>query len=243
MGSTVQQGSTGGLLRTHMDVLTIQKQLEDIGSNNQEVILKALHKMSQVCDNETEAHTLRMAEFCGIIAKKVGMSKHQRMVLVKAAPMHDIGKMAVPTKVFKKAGKLNEEEWGIMKRHSVDGYNILSHFEGPIFKMAAEISLCHHESWDGSGYPYGLAGDEIPLYVQIVAICDVYDALTSKRCYKDAWSEMKTLKYIASEAGKKFSPYIVQMFLECFDEIKCEKIKWDTVEASLHKEPSVRPVH
>jgi HD-GYP domain-containing protein (c-di-GMP phosphodiesterase class II) len=134
--------------------------------------------------------------------------------------LHDIGKIGIPDAILNKPTKLEDNEWEVMKQHTIIGYKILSTVDNPLFKMASNIALYHHENWDGSGYPKGLKGEEIPLEARIVALVDVYDALSTDRVYRKAWSEEKVLKYIKELNGKKFDPNIVEIFLNNYDEIK-----------------------
>jgi putative two-component system response regulator len=128
--------------------------------------------------------------------------------------MHDVGKIGIPDRVLLKPGRLDHDEWEIMETHTTIGADILAGSNSPLLQMAERIALTHHEKWDGSGYPRGLAGDEIPLVGRICAICDVFDALTSKRPYKDAWPAADALDEVRSQSGRHFDPSLVELFLE-----------------------------
>ena len=163
-------------------------------------------------DKETEGHTLRVTEMALTLADKMGMSNADKLDLRRGALLHDIGKMGVPDSILHKPGLLSESEWEVMRRHPMYAYQMLS----PIayLKQALEVSYCHHEKWDGSGYPRGLKGEEIPLSARMFAVVDVFDALTSYRPYRKAWSPEETYRYIQEQAGKHFDPQVVKIFIE-----------------------------
>lgn len=146
-----------------------------------------LAKAAEYRDPETGAHILRMAHYSKLIARELGLSEAEQELLLAAAPMHDVGKVGTPDMILLKPGKLTEEEFSIMKQHAVIGYEVLNTSSSPLLKTAAEIARTHHEKFDGSGYPRGLKGADIPLFGRIVAVADVFDALTSERPYKKAW--------------------------------------------------------
>ena len=139
-------------------------------------------------DPETGAHLLRMSHYARLIAANLGMSEEEQELIFRAAPLHDVGKIGIPDHILHKPGKLTEEEMAVMRTHPVIGAALLKDASSPLMKLAAEISLTHHEKYDGSGYPAGLRGDAIPIGGRIVAVADVFDALTSVRPYKVAWS-------------------------------------------------------
>lgn len=162
-------------------------------------------------DQETEGHSRRVTDLTLRLAQEIGMSKHELMHVRRGALLHDIGKMAIPDRILFKPGPLNEEEWQIMKRHPVYAYEMLSKID--YLRPALDIPYCHHEKWDGSGYPRGLRGEQIPLAARIFALADVWDALLSDRPYRKGWPEEKVRAYIRSEVGKHFDPEIAQLFL------------------------------
>ncbi|HDX8589365.1 TPA: HD domain-containing protein, partial [Aeromonas dhakensis] len=151
-------------------------------------------------------------------------------LLELAAPMHDMGKIGIPDHILKKPGPLTEEEWVIMRTHPRIGYEILSRSDAPIFRMAAEIALHHHEKWDGSGYPAGETGEGIPEASRIVAIADVFDALSVRRPYKEPWPLEQVLATLRDGAGQHFDPRLLARFLEIMPEILRLKSQWDTRE-------------
>ncbi|MEW6400757.1 MAG: HD domain-containing phosphohydrolase [Chloroflexota bacterium] len=163
-------------------------------------------------DRETEGHTQRVTQMALYLADKVGMSDAERLDLRRGALLHDIGKMGIPDSILLKPGLLSDGEWDVMRQHPSYAYQMLS----PInyLKRALEISYCHHEKWDGTGYPRGLKGEEIPLAARVFAVVDVFDALTSDRPYRAAWSREAAYQYIQEQAGKHFDPQVVKIFLE-----------------------------
>jgi len=166
------------------------------------------------CDKETEGHTQRVEKITLRIAKSMGIKNEELVQIRRGALLHDIGKMGIPDHILLKPGPLSDEEWVIMRKHPVYAYELLS----PIafLKPALDIPYCHHEKWDGSGYPRGLKGEQIPLAARIFAIVDVWDALRSDRPYRAAWPEMKTMEYIREQAGTHFDPAIVELFLNSY---------------------------
>jgi putative nucleotidyltransferase with HDIG domain len=163
-------------------------------------------------DKETEGHTQRVTEITTKLCRKFGLSEKELTYARWGALLHDIGKMGVPDAILQKPGKLSDEEWVIMKMHPVYARNMLERIN--YLKSAIDIPYCHHEKWDGSGYPSGLKGEQIPLTARIFAITDVWDALTSDRPYRPAWPKSDTLDHIKSGAGTHFDPQVVKVFLE-----------------------------
>lgn len=190
-------------------------------------IIQKLGRAAEFKDNETGNHVKRMSKYAYILALACGMEHEAADLLMNAAPMHDIGKIGVPDHILKKAGKLNEEEWLIMKEHAAFGAEILAE-DNPslLIDMAKNVAMTHHEKWDGSGYPKGLQAEEIPLEGRIIAIADVFDALTSKRPYKPAWTVERAIELIKNESGKHFDPQLVNYFIENLDEILAVKAKF-----------------
>ena len=190
-------------------------------------IIQKLGRAAEFKDNETGNHVKRMSKYAYILALACGMEHEAADLLMNAAPMHDIGKIGVPDHILKKAGKLNEEEWLIMKEHAAFGAEILAE-DNPslLIDMAKNVALTHHEKWDGSGYPKGLQAEEIPLEGRIIAIADVFDALTSKRPYKPAWTVERAIELIKNESGKHFDPQLVNYFIDNLDEILAVKAKF-----------------
>ena len=165
-------------------------------------------------DQETEGHSQRVAGMVRDIAREIGMEEENLVHLTRGALLHDIGKMAISDKVLLKEGELTAEERELMRKHPLRAYEMLSSIE--YLKPALEIPYCHHERWDGSGYPRGLKGTEIPLAARIFAIADTWDALTSERRYHKPWSKEKVCEHIKSRAGNHFDPEVVKVFLGMF---------------------------
>ncbi|RME89853.1 MAG: HD domain-containing protein, partial [Anaerolineae bacterium] len=167
-------------------------------------------------DKETKGHTLRVADLTIRLAQALGVPSEDLTHIRRGVLLHDVGKMGVPDHILHKPGPLTEEEWDIMRRHVQYAYEWLKDI--PFLKPALEIPYCHHERWDGSGYPRGLQGEQIPLSARIFAVVDVYDALLSDRPYRKAWPREKVLRYLKEQAGKQFDPYIVEVFLKLIEE-------------------------
>lgn len=208
-------------VRTHLSLVHADEVLE-----TRLQIVRCLGKAAEYKDNETGAHVIRMSHYSRIVAVALGFDEYQADELLHAAPMHDVGKIGIPDAILTKPGKLTAEEWAVMRRHTVIGANILGDHSSGLLKLAASIALYHHEKWDGSGYPHGLAGEEIPLPARIVALADVFDALTSERPYKRAWSVEDAVSLIRKESGKHFDPQVVSAFLDNLPEILKVKERW-----------------
>jgi HD-GYP domain-containing protein (c-di-GMP phosphodiesterase class II) len=163
---------------------------------------------------EVEKHSHHVTELTLQIAQKMNLDEETMAHIKRGAFLHDIGKIGIPDSILLKPGRLTEKEWEIMKMHPVYAYNMLDPID--YLKPALEIPYCHHERWDGNGYPRGLKGEEIPLSARIFAVVDVYDALTSDRPYRKAWSKESAIKHIKNESGKQFDPHIVDLFVEEF---------------------------
>jgi putative two-component system response regulator len=185
-----------------------------------------LSKAAEYRDPETGAHILRMAHYSKHIARVLGLPPEQQNLLLQAAPMHDIGKVGTPDLILLKPGRLTPEEFEVMKLHAVIGYEILEANSSPLMKVAAEIAHTHHEKFDGSGYPRGLRGEDIPLFGRIVAVADVFDALTSERPYKKAWSVEDACKLLKEGSGSHFDPACVAAFFTDFDEVLAIKAQF-----------------
>ncbi len=196
----------------------VQKATQIIADREMELILR-LTKASECRDPETGAHVLRMAHFSELIAGKLGYDRAGRELILRAAPMHDIGKVGIPDMILLKPGRLDPLEMEIMKRHATIGHSILSRSESPLVCLGAEIALHHHERFDGGGYPHGLIGSAIPLSARIVAVADVFDALTSPRPYKPAWAPDEAKLYLLENRGGHMDPDCVDAFLGCWDEV------------------------
>jgi putative nucleotidyltransferase with HDIG domain len=159
---------------------------------------------------ETEGHTLRVTGMTVQLAQELGVSGEELIHIRRGALLHDIGKMGVPDRILLKPGELDEQEWEVMKRHTDYANKMLWPIE--FLRPALDIPYCHHERWDGSGYPRQLKAEQIPLSARLFSVADVWDALTSNRPYREAWTEYEALEYIKSQAGKHFDPQVVEVF-------------------------------
>lgn len=185
---------------------------------NRETIMR-LARAAEYRDGDTGEHVDRMSSYCQALAHKLGMGADEIALIKLAAPMHDVGKIGIPDAILLKRGRLTPEEWDTMRQHPLIGARILSGSGSRLLQMAELIAATHHERWDGTGYPMGISGTEIPLVGRIVALADVFDALTSPRVYKDAWSIDESVAYIHELNGKHFDPKVVDAFDACLDEL------------------------
>lgn len=208
-------------IRNHLSLVRV----DELKASRLQVV-QCLGKAAEYRDNETGMHILRMSHYTQILARAAGYSEDAAEELLHAAPMHDVGKIGIPDAILLKPGKLNAEEWAIMQQHAAMGAEIIGQHEPGLLRLAAEIALYHHEKWDGSGYPQGLSGEAIPRSARIVALADVFDALTSERPYKQAWSVEDALALIESESGKHFDPVLVALLPECLPEMLRVRARW-----------------
>lgn len=178
-------------------------------------------------DTDTGVHIWRMAAYSAALARKSGWTVKEAETLELAAPMHDTGKIGISDSILKAPRRLTDEEMTEMEKHTTIGYQILSKNKAPLFQLAAEVALSHHEKWDGSGYPARLCGEEIPQSARIVAIADVFDALTMKRPYKEPWPVDKAFDTLKKDAGFHFDPQLVESFIAIEEEILAIKQSWD----------------
>ncbi|MCT4662423.1 MAG: DUF3369 domain-containing protein [Tissierellales bacterium] len=185
----------------------------------QSELIFTLGEVVEVRSEETGNHVRRVAEYAKLLALKVGFSEEEAERLRVASPMHDLGKVGIPDAILHKPSKLTEEEFEIMKRHTTIGYEMLKNSKRKLLKLAAIVALEHHEHFDGRGYPMGLKGEDIHISGRIMAICDVFDALTSDRVYRKAWDTERVLDYIRERVGTQFDPKIAAIFFEEIDEI------------------------
>jgi response regulator RpfG family c-di-GMP phosphodiesterase len=192
------------------EIRTLNSEIE---STQREVVF-TMGAIAEERSKETSNHVKRVAEYSLIMARFYGLSLEESILLKNASPMHDIGKIGIPDSILNKPGRFNDEEFAIMQSHAEIGYRMLKHSERSILKAAATVAYEHHEKWDGSGYPRGLKGEEIHIYGRITAIADVFDALGSKRVYKEAWPLRKIIDLFEQERGKHFDPKLVDLFLD-----------------------------
>lgn len=221
-----QQEEICSRVKTHLELRELQVHLKEMVkertkqlNDSRLEIVGRLGKAAEYKDNETGMHVIRMSRYSELLAKELGKDEHYCEVILNASPMHDIGKIGIPDRVLLKPGKLDHDEWEIMKTHTTMGAAILAGGESEVMKMSESIATSHQEKWDGSGYPGGLKGEDIPLEGRIVAIADVFDALTSVRPYKKAWTVEDAIKLIEQESGKHFDPELVPLFVKILPEI------------------------
>lgn len=187
--------------------------------NTRQQIIRRLGRAAEYRDNETGNHIIRMSHYCRLIAEKAGLGCATIEILFNAAPMHDVGKIGVADHILLKPGPLTSEEWEIMKGHAQIGADIIGEHSDEMLQAARMIAHCHHEKWDGSGYPRGLKGEDIPLMARIVALADVFDALTSERPYKKAWEIERAVAHIESQAGLHFDPQLLEPFRQALPQM------------------------
>ena len=196
----------------------VSKATGEITQRERETVYR-LSKAAEYRDRETGAHILRMAHYSELIARGLGLSAADRELLLEAAPMHDIGKVGIADNILLKPRRLDGEEFEVMKQHAIYGYEILKESSSRVLQAGAAIARGHHEKFDGSGYPYGLRGDEIPIFSRIVAVADVFDALTSERPYKPAWSLEAAADYLREHTGSHFDPACIATFFDQWQEV------------------------
>ena len=189
-------------------------------------IVQCLGRAAEYKDNETGRHVIRMSLYAQQLALAAGCSAAWAEDLLHAAPMHDIGKIGIPDAVLLKPGPLDAPEWEVMRTHPHIGAEIIGNHGAHVLQLARSIALAHHEKWDGSGYPHGLAGEAIPLEARICAIVDVFDALTSTRPYKKPWSTEDAVAHIQSQAGKHFEPRLVELFVALLPQLLPIQAQW-----------------
>jgi response regulator RpfG family c-di-GMP phosphodiesterase len=200
---------------TAFENLSLRTERED----SQREIVYILGDAIEHRSRETGQHLRRVCEISELIALKAGLSEQQAGLIREAAPLHDLGKIGIPDQVLNKPGPLTAQEWEVMKTHSQIGFDLLHQSDKPILRAGALIALDHHERWDGSGYPQGKQGTTISIEGRITALADVFDALTSVRCYKEPWSFEAVKSLFADERGKQFDPELVDILLDNFDDI------------------------
>ncbi|WP_240224456.1 response regulator [Rheinheimera hassiensis] len=189
-------------------------------------VIQRLGRAAEYKDNETGLHVMRMSHYAQFLALAYGLSAHQAEDLLHAAPMHDIGKIGIADSILLKPGKLTAEEYQQMQQHPLIGAEIIGECDSDLLRMAKVVALYHHEKWDGSGYPHGLAGEAIPLEARIVAVSDVFDALTSARPYKQAWGIEETLQYMRAQKGLHFEPRLVDLLEQHLPDILAIRQRW-----------------
>ena len=208
-------------VRTHLSLVNI----DELKRTRLEIVQR-LGLAAEYKDNETGLHVIRMSHYSRILGLALGMTESEADDLLHAAPMHDVGKIGIPDSILRKPGPLDAEEWKVMQSHATIGGDIIGRHASGMLAMAHSLAVTHHEKWDGSGYPNGLAGEEIPLVGRIVAIADVFDALTSARPYKEAWPVEKAVEYLQQQRGQHFEPRLVDLFLKQMPALLEIKERW-----------------
>lgn len=208
------------ILQDHNRLLErlVQERTAELQHTRLEIIRK-LGRASEFKDKATGSHIERMSHYCRVIGAACGLDAQTNNLLFLAAPMHDVGKIGVPDSVLLKPGKLTEDEFFTIKKHTLIGAEIIGEHPSGLLHISHTIALTHHERWDGMGYPHGLRGIEIPLVGRIAAIADVFDALTSRRPYKEPWPHAQALAYILENSGTQFDPVVVVAFYDHFAEL------------------------
>ena len=208
-------------VRTHLSLVRMDELRE-----TRLQIVQRLGRAAEYKDNETGLHVIRMSHFSKLLALAAGCSPAWAEDLLNAAPMHDVGKIGIPDAVLRKPGPLDADEWATMRRHPEIGAEIMGEHPSGVLQLAREIALAHNEQWEGSGYPRDLAGEAIPVSARIVAIADVFDALTTRRPYKEPWPVQEAMNHIAAQAGKHFDPALVALFAPLLPQLLEVRARW-----------------
>lgn len=212
------QGEPIYMIGTVYDITEVTEAYQSLEAREHET-LRILSRTAEYKDEETANHVKRVSGYAVLIAKGLGLSEKEQDILYYAAPLHDIGKVGTPDHILLKPGRLDDEEMIIMREHTTIGSNILEDAENPYLQAGHIIALSHHEKYDGSGYPKALRGEEIPLYGRIVAIADVFDALTSKRPYKKAWPFEEAIEFLKNNSGNHFDTALIKIFMANIDHV------------------------
>ncbi len=191
---------------------------EEIEATQSEII-HAMGYIGEARSKETANHVIRVSEISYLLAFKYGLPENECNWIKDASPMHDIGKVGIPDDILHKAGKLTDKEFKQIQQHPTWGYNVFKNSKRIMLKASSIIAHQHHERWDGNGYPQGLQGEDIHIYGRIVAVADVFDALSCKRCYKDAWTQERVYQYFIDNSGTQFDPAIVNVLIKGYDEV------------------------
>lgn len=201
------------------DITEIVELHQEMEETQREIIYK-MGEIGESRSNETGNHVKRVAEYSKLLGQLYGLDDKQAEILFTASPMHDIGKVGIPDSILNKPGKLTDEEWKIMRTHSTIGYDILKNSKREVLQAAGIVARDHHEKWDGSGYPRNIKGEDIHIYGRITAIADVFDALGSHRCYKEAWEDEKIFQLLKDQKAKHFDPVLIDLFFDNLDKFK-----------------------
>ena len=197
-------------------------------------IIQRLGRAGEYRDNETGTHVIRMSRGCQLLALAAGLGEEHAEKILYATPMHDVGKIGIPDTILLKPGRLTDAEMEVMKTHTSIGADIIGDSGTEMLSLARQVALYHHEKWDGTGYPTGLKGKEIPIESRIASICDVFDAVTSPRPYKDAWPIEKAKQLLLDGAGKAFDPELIPLFIDLVPQLVTLKEKFPDVSIAQH---------
>lgn len=208
-------------VRTHLSLVRV----EELTQTRLQIVQR-LGMAAEYKDNETGLHVIRMSHFSKVLSLAAGFNAAQADEMLHAAPMHDVGKIGIPDAILQKPGPLSADEWDTMRKHPAIGADIIGEHDPGLLQLARRIALSHHEKWDGSGYPNGLRGEDIPYEGRIVAIADVFDALTSARPYKVAWTVERTLDHMKANVGTHFDPELIPLFLAHLPEMLAIQAHW-----------------
>lgn len=210
--ATQQLKFNNKMLHSNVEELAMELQLRE-----HETLL-VMARAAEFRDSQTGSHLTRMAEYSRLIARNLNLNEDLVEKIYLAAPMHDVGKIGIPDHILHKPAKLDPDEWTEMKRHTQYGYDILGKARTPVLRLGGEIALCHHEAWNGSGYPRGINGEAIPISARIVSVADIFDALTTKRPYKEAWTMAAALDELNKLSGQTLDPACVQGLMNSLDQ-------------------------
>ena len=196
----------------------LERRTEELEKTRLEII-RRLGRAAEYKDDDTGFHVIRMSHYARLLADSIGLPPDRVEIIFNAAPMHDIGKIGIPDSILQKAGALTAEEWQVMRTHPAIGAGIIGRHGSELLEAARRVALTHHERWDGGGYPRQRKGEEIPIEGRIVAVADVFDALTSRRPYKPAWPMGDAVAYLAKQSGHQFDPGLIPPFLELLPQV------------------------
>ena len=222
-------------LEAHNQNLALEQRVRERTAELEETrleIIRRLGRAGEYRDNETGMHVVRMSQCCHRLALAAGVPQDKAALLLIAAPMHDVGKIGIPDQILLKPGKLTPEEWTVMQRHAEIGAEIIGVHDSELLVIARSVALTHHERWDGTGYPEGLSGEAIPVVGRLMALSDVYDALISRRVYKDPFSHEETVRTIKGAKGSHFDPDVVEAFFELEKEFEKIALEYNDDEAA-----------
>ena len=205
-------------LEVHNQNLALEQRVRERTTELEETRLEIIRRLGRAGENRDNETGMRMAKCCYLLALAAGIPEHHAKMLEVVAPMHDIGKIGIPDNILLKPGEFTAEEREIMRQHARIGAEIIGEHDSGLLRLARSVALTHHERWDGNGYPEGIAGEAIPIEGRIVSLCDVYDALTSARPYKTAWTAEAAVDYIVAQSGAAFDPGLVPLFVDLVPE-------------------------